>query len=282
MADLTVVEIDALLLSASGSALPQVRLKFQRPLYGPDHPKGPSHGSDVLGWKRMLKRWDSGLFSGSLATLDQFYNRRTAYATRVAQREWEQEVDGIVGPSTFARSLIALVDGGRRQPLARAWDSLAQHLYASYKPVSLLARCYPFPASVPTKFLGGVGAHMRRPLGNWQSDNAIDIHAPAGAIVVCMKPGYVSRVGGYDPHRGPVGTVFGEHTTIEFEDGTAGFVTHLDRIVSLGERMLVGEIIGKVGDWPGSFLMDHAHIGTRGYNPEAMLKWPRVRVPYSD
>jgi murein DD-endopeptidase MepM/ murein hydrolase activator NlpD len=268
-------------------ALPRLELEHNRNLIGPLHKDGPSFGNDVLAVKRMLKRWDEGLFSGTLATLDKVYNQRTVNAVIAAQRFWRKagakiEISGVWDEETHERSLRALRDQGQRYPQQLAWDALAISLYKSVKPEVPPARCFIFPQSVPTTYLGGVKAHMARPLGNWQSDNAIDVHAPAGSIVVSPKRGYVSKGGGYDPHNGPVGTIFGEHTTIEFDDNTRGFVTHLDRIVSIGERVVAGEIIGKVGDWPHSFIMDHAHFGAEGFNPEAMLKWPRVRIPYSD
>jgi len=265
-----------------GVTLPVLDLERYRDLVGPDHEDGPSIGKDVLAWKRVLKRWDEGLFPGTLAQLDDVMNRRTVNATIAAQRYWKLKPSGIVNEATFERSLKALRDRGHRKPVQLAWDALAISLQKSAKPRVPPARCFLFPESVPVTYLGGVKAHNSRPLGNWQSDNAVDWHAPAGSIVVSPKPGYVSKGGGHDPHGGPVGTIFGEHTTIEFEDGTAGFVTHLDRIVSIGERVVAGEIIGKVGDWPNSVLMDHAHFGARGFNPEAMKNWPRVRIPFSD
>lgn len=262
-------------------------LVLYRELVGPDDEDGPSYGNDVLAWKRMLYRWEPGLFSGTLATLDRVYNRRTRHATQAAQRFWnvggaKLRTDGVVDEKTLQRSETALRDRGRRKPEQFAWDALAISLWRGSKPLVPPNRCHIFPASVPISFLGGVAAHMSRPLGNWQSDHAVDVHAPAGSPVVSPKPGYVSKGGGHDPHGGPVGTIFGEHTTVEYDDGTAGFVTHLDRIVSIGERVVAGELIGKVGDWPHSFIMDHAHYGSRGFDPEAMLKWPRVRLPYSD
>ena len=41
-----------------------------------------------------------------------------------------------------------------------------------------------------------------RPLGNWQSDNAIDIAVPAGTAVLAVGDGTVERTGGSAPHRG--------------------------------------------------------------------------------
>lgn len=256
-------------------------LTLYRVLHGPDE-GDPSFGTDVLAWKRILLRWDPGLFSGTLATLDRYFNRRTVNATKAAQRYWGLKPTGKVDAATFKRSLVALRDQGERKPVQLAWDSLAISLWKSARPMVPPARCFLFPASVPVKYLGGVAAHNTRPLGNWQSDNAVDWHAPAGAPCVAVKPGWVAKGGGHDPHGGPVGTIFGEHTTIEHDDGTATFTTHLDRIVDIGERVLAGELVGKVGDWPGSDLMDHAHLGARGFNPESIKSWPRVRVPYSD
>lgn len=263
-------------------SLPVLDLDPWRTLVGPDHEDGPSIGKDVLAWKRMLKRWDEGVFSGTLASLDDVFNRRTVNATIAAQRYWRLPANGKADKPTFERSLRALRDQGERLPVQLAWDALAISLHLAAKPRVPPSRCHLFPASVPIQYLGGVAAHMARPLGNWQSDNAIDVHAPAGSIVVACKPGWVAKGGGYDPHMGPVGTIFGEHTTIEHDDGTATFITHLDRVVSIGERVVAGEIIGKVGDWPHSFLMDHAHLGARGFNPESILKWPRIRLPFSD
>lgn len=253
-----------------------------RVLVGPDHKTGPSVGNDVQAWKRMLERWDPEMFPGELQSLDDFFNRRAVHATQVAQRAWGLSPTGTVNKATFTRGLRALRHRGTYDPKESAWDALAIKLHTSAKPRVPIARCFIFPAGVAVGNLGGVAAHMARPLGNWQSDNAIDVHATPGSIVVSPKPGYISKVGGYDPHRGPVGTIFGEHTTIECDDSSAVFLTHLDRIVSLGERVLAGEIIGRVGDWPRSSSMDHAHCGARGFNPESMWDWPRVKQPTSD
>lgn len=257
-------------------------LEYYGVLHGPSAAAAPTIGPHVLAWKRMLERWDPEMYPGSLATLDDVFNLRTVRGTKIAQRHWNLADTGTVNKVTFQRSLSALREQGNYKPLESAWDELALALWRKGKPRVPPARCFPYPEGVAVKNLGGVRDHMARALGNWQSDNAVDIHALRGSIVVAPKPGYVSRGGGYDPHRGPVGTIFGEHATIECDDGTAIFMTHIDRIVSVGERVVAGEIIGRVGDWPGSTLMDHTHIGARGFNPESMWDWPRVKVATAD
>jgi murein DD-endopeptidase MepM/ murein hydrolase activator NlpD len=252
-------------------------------MVGPDdHTKGPTIGPHVLGWKRLLERWDDELFLGRLRDLDDVFNLRTVRATRIAQRFWRLPITGTVNRATYERGLRALRNKGATKPAELAADRLALDLFRKAAPRIPPARCYLYPEGVHARPGGGVKDHNARPLGNWQSDNAIDEHAPAGSPVVAIKPGVVVKLGGHDPHSGPVGPIFGEHVTVEADDGTAYFVTHLDRMVSLGERVVAGELIGRVGDWPHSDAMDHAHLGARGFNPEAIRNWPEVKLATSD
>lgn len=262
--------------------IPKLELEFFGVLNGPTGDKAPSIGPTALAWKRVLERWDPEMFPGTLGDLDDAFNLRAVHATKIAQRHWKLPVTGTLNKATFLRSLRALRERGERKPAELAWDARAIALWKLGKPSVPPARCYIFPEGVAVRHGGGVADHNKRPLGNWQSDNAIDEHAPAGSPVVAPKPGFVSRGGGHDPHGGPVGPIFGEHTTIECDDGTGVFITHLDRIVSVGERVLAGELIGTVGDWPNSTAMDHAHVGARGFNPETMRDWPRVKVATTD
>jgi murein DD-endopeptidase MepM/ murein hydrolase activator NlpD len=254
-------------------------------LHGPTADKAPSIGPMPLAWKRVLERWDPDMFPGTLGDLDDAYNLRTVHATKIAQRAWGLYPSGKLTKATFERSQKAIRGGGTdhpHKPTESAWDARAIALWKKGKPRIPPARCFPLLAGEIVRSIGGVAGHMARPLGNWQSDNAIDIMCSAGDVVVAPKPGYVSKGGGHDPHGGPVGTIFGEHCTIECDDGTAVFMTHIDRIVSVGERVLAGELIGRVGDWPRSSSMDHVHVGARGFNPETMASWPKVKVAYSD
>lgn len=257
------------------------RLTFKRALRGPEHDDGPSIGDDVLAWKRMLWRWDVGVFPGPAVQFDRVYNRRVWNATRVAQRAWNLPATGHVDRRTFERSLRALRARGARDPDESAWDALAVDLYRQARVEKPPARCFLLPEGADARNLGGVAAHMARRLGNWQSDHAVDIGTRPGTPVLAPLPGYVSRVSGRDPRLGPRWPLFGHSITVEHPDhGDASFVTHVLELVDIGERVVAGEVIAVVGDWPGSTTMDHVHFGRRRGNPEDVLAWPRVR-PYA-
>lgn len=264
------------------ATVPKLDLDWYGTLVGPDSKDGPSVGPMVLAVKRVIERWDPSLLPGTFGSIDDVYNRKTVSAVMRMQKEWGLNPSGKWTKETHVRSLRALREKGERKPVELAWDSFSIALWKKAKPRVPAKRCYLYPASVDSTALAGVADHMTRPLGNWQSDHAIDEHAPAGSIVVAIKPGRVSRGGGVDPHRGPVATIFGEHVTVECDDGTAFFITHVDRLVTVGERVVAGEILGRVGDWPRSSAMDHTHLGARGFNPEDVRRWPRIKLPYAD
>jgi hypothetical protein len=59
------------------------RLRLPRPLYGPSHPKGPTHGPDVISVKRATSRAFPDVFPW--AEFDQVYNGRLEKAWRQIQ-----------------------------------------------------------------------------------------------------------------------------------------------------------------------------------------------------
>jgi hypothetical protein len=253
------------------------KLTFKRPLHGPDHRDGPSVGQDVLAVKRVLWRWDPLAFPGPALKFDDVFNRRASNALRVAQQAWDLRATGDVNEQTFKRMLKAMRDRGERQPEESAWDDLSIDLYEKAEVRVPVEKCFVLPAGADVRRGGGPADHGMRPLGNWQSDNAIDVHAKPLTPILAPKAGIVSRIGGHDPHDGPVGTIFGEHITITCPDGDAFFFTHTDRIVGIGERVVPGEVIGRIADWPRSESMDHVHVGRMtGRNPEELYDWPKA------
>jgi murein DD-endopeptidase MepM/ murein hydrolase activator NlpD len=253
-------------------------LDFKRPLQGPDHPDGPSVGEDVLAVKRVLWRWDPLTFPGPALKFDDVFNRRVSNALRVAQHLWELDPTGNLDEKSFARILKARRGRGEHKPEESAWDGLSVTLYKRAEVRVPPEKCFVLPAGVQFSKGGGVADHMKRPLGNWQSDNAIDVHAVPTTIILAPKAGVVTKLGGHDPHQGPVGTIFGEHVTITCPDGDIFFFTHTDRIVGIGERVVAGQVIARIGDWPDSAAMDHVHVGrVSGRNPEELYNWEKVR-----
>lgn len=131
---------------------------------------------------------------------------------------------------------------------------------------------YVFPIIGKWTWGGGVAEHMSRPLGNWQSDNAVDIMAPAGSTFVAPVSGRVTRISGRDPRSGAygsTGTLFGRSITIQTPDGRQWFATHLDNpIVQVGQFVSAGTPISRVGNWGER---SHAHVAVSQGDPRALL-----------
>lgn len=110
---------------------------------------------------------------------------------------------------------------------------------------------------------GGPSAHRTRSLGNWQSDNAWDIMAPAGTPVYAIEGGTVSRLSGSLKLKK---TVYGYNITIKGKDNDF-FYTHLgskNPDLTVGSQVNKGDYLGTIGipaenpKWP-----QHVHIGLR-------------------
>ena len=216
----------------------------------------------MLAIKRVLWRWDRNVFPCPALTFDDVFNRRTANALRRRAERLEIGASGNLGKTTFNRLLGALRDRGDGEPHESAWDKPAIDLYKRPLPRKKgPAKCFVLPAGAEVRNLGGVSAHMSKPLGNWQSDNAIDVGSTPRTLILAPKAGFVSKIGGADPHDGPVGTIFGEHITIECPDGDAFFMTYTEPIVGIGEKVVAGEVIGRIADWSGARALEHVHVG---------------------
>jgi hypothetical protein len=101
--------------------------------------------------------------------------------------------------------------------------------------------------------------HGSRPLGNWQSDNAWDLFAPAGTQWNSITKGTVTKV--YNTGKSS-GKIYGTQVSIEGTDGYPNiFYTHLkDVTVKKGDIVDIGTPIGKVSEW-GESKSTHVHVG---------------------
>ena len=108
--------------------------------------------------------------------------------------------------------------------------------------------------------------HQRRPLGNWESDNAIDIAVPAGTPVLAAANATVVDAGGSPPtHGGSV--VSGFNVTLRAA-GNEVFYTHMIRVlVDPGERVRAGQRIGVSGY---ANNVEHLHVGLERGDPLAV------------
>ena len=109
--------------------------------------------------------------------------------------------------------------------------------------------------------------HRARPLGNWQSDNALDIAVPAGTEVLAVGDGTVERTGGSAPRRGG-GVVGGYNVTLRTADN-GYFYAHMRRVlVRPSEHVKDGHVLGESGYANG---VDHLHFAVQHGDPTTVL-----------
>lgn len=120
---------------------------------------------------------------------------------------------------------------------------------------------YAYPLARMGKIIGTPysGTHN---LGNWQSDNAVDIAVPVGTGVRAIEDGVVVKI---TPHPEDGGRFAGDQVTIRGAHGGT-FYTHLSSYrVKVGQRVRKGQQIGRSGSANG---VAHLHIGRERGNPQ--------------
>lgn len=114
--------------------------------------------------------------------------------------------------------------------------------------------------------------HGKRAFGNWESDNAWDIFAPAGTVVNSYTEGTVTRIRDTGKNSGKV---FGTQVSIKGLNNYPDiFYTHLKNVtLKKGDTVKVGDVIGVISEWVGHDNMTHVHIGLpRGKHLRDLLK----------
>ena len=102
--------------------------------------------------------------------------------------------------------------------------------------------------------------HGGRQLGNWESDNAWDLKAPIGTSVYSFTNGVVSRI---KQSRPGSTKIFGTQVSIKGRNGNPDiFYTHLEGVnLNPGDKVNVGDYIGKITKWPAIPSGSHVHVG---------------------
>lgn len=102
--------------------------------------------------------------------------------------------------------------------------------------------------------------HGGRQLGNWASDNAWDLKAPIGTSVYSFTNGVVSKI--FQSRPGST-KIYGTQVSIRGVDGNPDiFYTHLDSVkIKNGDKVKVGDFIGKITKWPTNPSQSHVHLG---------------------
>jgi murein DD-endopeptidase MepM/ murein hydrolase activator NlpD len=98
-------------------------------------------------------------------------------------------------------------------------------------------------------------------LGNWQSDNAVDIAVPVGSPMVALQDGVVVRVR-HHPQNG--GRFAGDQITIRGANGNEYFYAHGKASVKPGQRIRKGQKLGTTGSANG---VAHLHFGQQRGDP---------------
>lgn len=98
-------------------------------------------------------------------------------------------------------------------------------------------------------------------LGDWQSDNAVDIAVPVGTPMVALQDGTIVKV-----RRHPQGAsrFAGDQITIQGANGNEYFYAHGVARVKPGQRIRKGQVLGTTGSANG---VAHLHFGQRQGDP---------------
>ena len=107
-------------------------------------------------------------------------------------------------------------------------------------------------------------------LGNWQSDNAIDLSAPMGTPIIAVADGTIgNRFGSLGSGKGS--RFAGLRMTLEGK-GNSYYYAHLSRFaggIKPGARVKRGQVIGYSGSANG---VTHLHLGVEHGNPLDIFK----------
>jgi murein DD-endopeptidase MepM/ murein hydrolase activator NlpD len=116
------------------------------------------------------------------------------------------------------------------------------------------------PTARRGKLIGGPnqGTHT---LGNWQSDNAVDIGVPVGTPMVALQDGVVVKV---KHHPQGSGRFAGDQITVKGANGNEYFYAHGKASVKPGQRIRKGQSLGSTGSANG---VAHLHFGQMKGDP---------------
>jgi hypothetical protein len=147
-------------------------------------------------------------------------------------------------------------------------DSLSQRQYHVGT-----ALVQPVPQGFNNKIVQGVHATagLTSALGNGPKDYlAIDFGASAGAPIVAVENGTIIRLSGHSPTLGAVDPALGVHgpfgwsVYLKGDSGATWYYTHMGtRQVSVGQKVLEGQVMGTVGNYAAVGGVNHVHLGVK-------------------
>jgi murein DD-endopeptidase MepM/ murein hydrolase activator NlpD len=109
--------------------------------------------------------------------------------------------------------------------------------------------------------------HSKRAIGNWQSDNALDIGAPVGTPVYAPVSGKLGNTGYLPGHdASDTGTFAGQRVNL-FGGGNGFYFAHMTKLgpgIKAGATVKKGQLLGYTGTANG---VNHLHFGVERGNP---------------
>lgn len=162
---------------------------------------------------------------------------------------------------TIAGAVLAQAMAGQQAPAPEQAASSAQRARGG-QPQSAPPGDGSRPTGGSPQLIGTpyAGTHS---LGNWQSDNAIDLRVPEGTPIYALDDGVIGpRIGPLGRQNG--GRFDGQRLTL-VGSGNEYYYAHLSRLaVGAGERVKRGQLLG----WSGSANgVPHLHLGVRNGDP---------------
>lgn len=161
--------------------------------------------------------------------------------------------------------VLAALNGGTADPKLKA-KAAASSIPAQANPNSGDVRQPVGPMGY--RIISTVAGHNSRPLGNWESDNAIDLvpnpNLGSGTPVKAVEDGTIgisfgyNTTGGYRLH---LMTAFNEFYYAHFSGYALGILP--------GRRVKAGDVIGYMGDTGNAKGTPHVHLGSRNADPTA-------------
>jgi Peptidase family M23 len=123
-----------------------------------------------------------------------------------------------------------------------------------------------YPLAIRGILGSNVADHMARPLGNWQSDNALDISVPVGTAEFAVADGIIKRCGGY--YNDGSGQTEGLKFTLITNDNEWFYQHSSERFVVNEQLVKKGDPLAKTGKGNG---VPHLHIACKNGNPQTLL-----------
>jgi murein DD-endopeptidase MepM/ murein hydrolase activator NlpD len=220
-------------------------------------------GTDVKAFQDLLNRrleaWgidlriaEDGVYGASTRDIAQ----RVARGLGIAAEDYS----GAITPAL--RTLMRTPSRRTPEQLARAraqrpWLATMRRQYA-------VANSTRYPLGRRGRLIGTPysGTHT---LGNWQSDNAVDIGVPVGTPMLAMDDGVIEKV---RHHPQGQGRFAGDQITLRGDRGNSWFYGHGIAGVTVGQRVRRGQPIGTSGSANG---VAHLHFGVRTGDPRQLI-----------